>query len=119
MENIKAQIYYVRNGNHPFATVAVAKTSDGKVVRGVAICSDNDQFQKKVGTATAMGRLKQALAKKSTSDKMIGTRSDGSSPKSDVACEFYCQTNGQIKFLFEYDAKPTEAELSILKNKGE
>jgi hypothetical protein len=73
----KVEIYYLRNNvkmntckgekemNVPFATVAVEINDDNTVNRGVAICSDLDNFNKKKGRNLAMARLEYAKNNKS------------------------------------------------------
>lgn len=59
---MKVFFYYVRTPdapqNRPVATVAFEVNDDGTVNRGVAICSDSDNFSRKKGRAIAIGRLR-------------------------------------------------------------
>lgn len=50
----------IKDGGHPFATVAIEFNGDGTVNRGVSICSIDDQFVKRVGSQKALGRLMSA-----------------------------------------------------------
>lgn len=53
----------VKEGGHPYATVAIEFNGDGTVNRGISICSPHDQFVKRVGTQKALGRLMSAKKK--------------------------------------------------------
>ena len=54
--------YYVRDGkNRPIITVCLAQSVNGRIGRGVAICSDKDQPCKKIGRAIAKTRAIYAL----------------------------------------------------------
>ena len=53
--------YYLRDeGNHPYGCVAIQETGDGRINRGVSICSTMDKFDRKHARGLALVRLKQA-----------------------------------------------------------
>lgn len=55
--NLKPLFYYI--GRHSI-TVCLLLKGDTVMVRGVAICSVSDQFEKKIGRAKALGRAVQS-----------------------------------------------------------
>lgn len=64
--------YYVRyNDNRPFACVALAAHPEGRFCRGVSICSEKDQFCRKVARQLAYGRLCKAFGKGQTLDPVV------------------------------------------------
>ena len=53
--------YYLRDEeNQPYGCVAIQETHDGKINRGVSICSTRDHFDKNHARGLASARLKQA-----------------------------------------------------------
>lgn len=56
--------YFIRKerdgGMHPYITVCLHKNADGTVNRGVAICSDKDNFCRAKGKSIARNRLVSA-----------------------------------------------------------
>lgn len=60
--------YYLRDtSNHPFACIAFQPHFDGKVSRGVSICSVSETWKTKKGRDKAIGRLRAALVNESDS----------------------------------------------------
>lgn len=53
--------YYLRKYSaaddnlHPFACVCILKSDDGKISRGISICSPKDVFSKRIGRSKAFG----------------------------------------------------------------
>ena len=53
--------YYLRDGkNNPYGCVAIQETTDGKINRGVSICSTKDHFNRAHARGLAYTRLKTA-----------------------------------------------------------
>ena len=53
--------YYLRNSeNHPVGCVAIQETHDGKINRGVSLCSKKDHFNKNHARGLALARLNEA-----------------------------------------------------------
>ena len=67
--NMKKAFYYLRyvtpkNENHPYACVCVAKSDEGIISRGIAVCSPDDHFSKEIGRAKALVYATRALNNK-------------------------------------------------------
>jgi hypothetical protein len=67
----KIRVYHTRNKTVSFNisprggfTRIEATTPDGKTAVGTAICSDKDNFDRKVGNSIALGRALKALTEK-------------------------------------------------------
>lgn len=65
---MKTAFYYIRgkdvldnSSNHPYGCVCVVKADDGKVARGISICSYKDTFSKQTGRNKAEGYAIRAL----------------------------------------------------------
>lgn len=85
MTNDGIQIYYVREssgldangkpmvikGRPPLGCVAIGKTEDGKICRGISIRSPLDNWAYKAGSNKAIGRCRQAMGTKKSA-KPIG-----------------------------------------------
>jgi len=69
MNMLKQKHYYYRdNDNRPFITVYLVKDLEsGEVARGVSICSNKDNINKKIGVKIAKGRALKALFEKKSS----------------------------------------------------
>ena len=66
---MKELFYYLRDDkNRPIITVCLIAVEEGTLARGVAICSDKDQPNKKIGRAIARGRAIKALKRKKMGD---------------------------------------------------
>ena len=66
---MKKAFYYLRyvtprNEIHPYGCVCVAKSDEGIISRGIAICSPDDHFSKEIGRAKALGYATRALNEK-------------------------------------------------------
>ena len=61
--------YYIRDHitNQPIACVSINVDEDGFVSRGIAICSDNERFDRKKARHKSRGRLIKALTNKEDS----------------------------------------------------
>lgn len=59
----EVNVYYQRDVEtaHPYATVAIAVTTKGEIYRGLAICSENEQFDKNVGRELALRRVDDVI----------------------------------------------------------
>ena len=57
--------YYLRNwsaeGSHPYACVCLLKAENGKIARGISVCSPNDHFTKQIGRNKAYGYALKAM----------------------------------------------------------
>ena len=64
------KFYYHRDETgKPKSTICLI-SENGWLARGVAICSDRDNFNRKVGRAIAMGRAAKALKNMESSDEI-------------------------------------------------
>lgn len=110
---------YAKNG-HPYGVVAFEYTNDGKVNRAISICSDEDQFNKRIGKQIALARLEAVKEKKENIEfkqyangifnaKYFSTRMRFMNLyfAKDNADKFYCA---------HYNVVPTEYEESLLEN---
>ena len=53
--------YYLRDEeNHPYGCVAIQETADGRINRGVSVCSTRDNFDRKHARGLALKRLHEA-----------------------------------------------------------
>ena len=53
--------YYLRNAeHHPYGCVAIQRTSDGKINRGVSICSTADRWNRACARGIALKRCQEA-----------------------------------------------------------
>lgn len=72
------QHYYLHDRNmQPLAVVAIgAGTEPGKIVRGIAIRSDLDPWDKVKGRKKSVGRIRKALAIKASADPVVVVRAN-------------------------------------------
>ena len=69
--------YYLRDRkNRPIVTVCLYSTSCD-YARGIAICSERDEPNKKIGRAISQGRAFKALELNETSDPIVRDRAIG------------------------------------------
>jgi len=61
--------YYLPREIKTKQVAVVLVCDDKKISRGIAVCSKNDQFNRKRGRMIAMGRAQKAFATQETSDK--------------------------------------------------
>ena len=61
--NNEVLYYYLRDeNNHPYGCVAIQKSVNGKINRGVALCSKRDKFNKQHARGLALSRLNIACS---------------------------------------------------------
>ena len=69
---MKQVYYYLRypknvykdGGRHPYGCVCLLKNDNGDVARGISVCSERDDFSKKIGRNKAYGYAVKALTSK-------------------------------------------------------
>ncbi len=104
-----ARFYYVRDEHgHPRTTVCLGKTKNGEIVRGVAICSENDVVDKQKGRQLSYIRMNQA---KKTSQNKEPISALGRSSVSD-----FVDNEPNINFKSEGAVKASPFEEDLLKN---
>jgi len=105
-----AKIYYIRAEDKSIlATVAVARSADGKICRGMAIVgSDDPNITKKIGRDKALGRLTSALNKKVTKAAI--------NMNLPPACILRCvkEFDDMAPYKVAYDVEPTAFEEALL-----
>lgn len=61
--NNEVLYYYLRDeNNHPYGCVAIQESVNGKINRGVSLCSKCDNFDKKRARGIALSRLNTACS---------------------------------------------------------
>jgi len=129
------QHYYVRDRTHDengrlafrhLATVAIGVTYEGKICRGIAICSASQNFSKKEGIECAIGRMiaahlhqKSELPIYSSGMRSVGggrlTKSVESVDRFSLnADDIYQWKRSNSVFKSGYDVLPTNKEIKIL-----
>ena len=108
----------IKVGGRPYATVAFEINKDGTVNRGVSICSEKDEFIKKVGINKAIGRLESA---KKAKHNILPILSFERKQKK-ILKKFASDTqfkNTKFDFLGFFNAPPTIDELNLFKDEFE
>jgi hypothetical protein len=107
-------IYYVRLNTSKskaiVGTVCVKLLPDGKVCRGIAIVSSDDNGSKAQGRSLAIGRARKA-ARKRYSNSVMNVQDGHQAVQIFQAC-----WDGDSTFKSEYNAIPTDFETRILQN---
>jgi len=100
----------------PIATVAIGpSTEEGKIVRGISICSDKDQWDRREGRKLAVSRCRRALGLKKTTQLV----KDGHDPAPKYLYIHYGSDYGDYDgaiYKSAYNVEPTEKEARILAN---
>lgn len=116
MDIVREKIYYLRNSlKTPQATVCVLKSSDGRVSRGLSLCSYCDVASKAEGRNKARGRAVKALVRNASTGET----------KRSVDSQFILSNLLQLakalddyekfKYLSEFNPQLTEFEKGLLK----
>jgi hypothetical protein len=62
---MRQKFYYLRDeyrtGNVPYACVCLLEDDDGRIARGISVCSGEDNFIKQIGRGKALGYAMRAL----------------------------------------------------------
>ena len=120
---MKSKIYYVRTGmGVPIVTVSIGRS--GRIYsRGIAICSVRDSVRKATGRDIAEGRMVKAFANKESTEVSTPKRL-----RREISTTLFFgkellhkedddwKLPGHIK-VSEYNAKPTNREKRMLRNK--
>lgn len=108
------RLYYLHDDTGcRFACVAVAPGSeDGRVHRGISICSERDTFNKKLARCIALGRLQLALK-----GQRVGPIQN-QEHLSVYLFQKYFEASG-IVYKSDYNTTPTEKEVYLLKKMQE
>jgi hypothetical protein len=115
------QHYYLRDDNNdPYGVVVIGPSDeDGKIHRGISLCSHLDQWDRVEGRHKAVGRIRKAIGTEKCSE-------DVASDARPVVNAFLLLTgNDYIQepppgctavFKSAYNATPTEKEVVIIEN---
>ena len=107
--------YYVKSGlDETFAAIVFTAADDGKVHRGIALCSDKDQFNKKLGRKIAHNRCVKAAK--------LGYSAYPMNPGERLSADlFVALTDGaftdpdhQMVYKAAFNVDPTEFEKNII-----
>jgi len=121
----KAWNYYMVKGkDNTIATVAIGKMPNGACVRGIAICSVREQFNRNEGAFRAIGRMNKAAVSKGASHEIrvipyeFNFEKNGKPTSNKMLSYFsvdrFFKSFGKVLFKAEYDVKPTKRERGIL-----
>lgn len=68
---VREKFYYIRDeGNNPRATICLLKSEEGRIARGVALCSYLDVISKTEGRNKARGRATKALIRNNNTGRI-------------------------------------------------
>jgi hypothetical protein len=99
---------YAKNG-HPYGVVAFEYANDGKINRAISLCSEADQFNKRIGKQIALARL--AVVKENKVNIEFKRYANGIFER-----DYYAKRVADLHtpYCAEYCVEPTEYELNLL-----